>query len=171
MRSFLHYHFSFRRTGKQLRPLGVASLCPGPEPHQRTPRGPRSPRPRRPWHVQRGVRLRRQTQPCPSRSTKSCCHQRRRVSRAARHAHSVYSSSSFASSLAAWRSLVVSSIAEMCAPTARAMRLAANSRARGRADALVCVAADTAPKRFGEIAKRDRPCTVSLRLPGVLCRS
>src|SRR5258708_2728267 len=54
----------------------------------------------------------------------------------------------------------------MRAPTARAMRLAANSRARGRADALARAAADTAPKRFGETGKRDTPCTVSLRLVG-----
>ena len=48
------------------------------------------------------------------------------------------------------------------------MCLAANSRARGRADALACAAADTAPKRAVETAKRDTLCTVSLRLPGEL---
>ena len=48
------------------------------------------------------------------------------------------------------------------------MCLAANSRARGRADALARAAADTAPKRAVETVKRDTPSTVSLRLPGEL---
>jgi len=54
--------------------------------------------------------------------------------------------------------------------TTRAVFRATNSRARGRADAHGHAAGDTSPKRFGEIAKRDRPCTVSLRLPGELRR-
>jgi len=50
---------------------------------------------------------------------------------------------------------------ETRARTTRAVFRATNSRARGRADALAHAAADTAPKRFGEIAKRDKPYTVS----------
>jgi hypothetical protein len=45
--------------------------------------------------------------------------------------------------------------------TTRAVFRATNSRAHGRADTLAHAAADTSPKRFGEIVKRDKPYTVS----------
>jgi hypothetical protein len=82
-------------TGKRRQPIGAASFRPGPEPHQRTPRVPRQPRRRKPWRLQRRVRLRRQTQPCPSRSTKSCRRSRLCPLRAARRVHSVYFSGSY----------------------------------------------------------------------------
>jgi hypothetical protein len=49
------------------------------------------------------------------------------------------------------------------ARTNQAPRRAAHWRALGRTNALAHAAGDTEPKRFGEVAKRDTPCTVSWR--------
>jgi hypothetical protein len=72
------------------------------------------------------------------------------------------------SSLAAWLGRASLCARETRARTTQESCRATNSRARGRVDALACAAADTAPKRAVEIAKRDRPCIASLRLPGGL---